>query len=231
MGLDLEEVDQSRCDAVCPERVRNIEAQLREAQCHQLHTPDQLYLYKKTHVRHQVANTRACEEISTQDVRKHHAVRCYRHARRAKLALSGPGTWERELRVLDDADIRNIQDDDPSTVAARRHARGNKDPGPAEGRRQISWIWRSSDLEGTDEMIDSLRMEWLKACARMMQWEEEVNGRKMLCPPDAAMKEGLSAYAFRQALIQRCMRTTVAHVCRDEVAAEKGRITMYHMIP
>ena len=34
----------------------------------------------------------------------------YRHACAAKLRLSGPGEWEIDLKVLDDADIRGYQD-------------------------------------------------------------------------------------------------------------------------
>lgn len=251
LGLPSE-IGASRREAVCSPRLREIKAQLREAQCrdalqhlrNQLHTLDHLYQYKKTHVRHQVANTRAREEIATQDTRKQRAAGRYRHARRAKLALSGHGAWERELRELQDSDIRGLQDDDPAAESTRKRARGNKDPGPAEGRRTMSWIWRTSDLSGTEEMIDSLRVEWLKSHARVMRWEEEVKwlveemrrvlashaydekewkGRaQAITSPDPALKEGLVAYAIKQEAIRRRMRATAWRVCVTDVQATPG---------
>lgn len=81
LGLPSE-ISASRRDTVCSPRLRDVEARLREAQCrdalqdlrNQLHTLNHLFLYKKTHVRHQGSNTRARQEIATQDVCKDRAV-------------------------------------------------------------------------------------------------------------------------------------------------------------
>ncbi|KAI9056786.1 hypothetical protein FKP32DRAFT_1615644 [Trametes sanguinea] len=165
---------------VCPARLGEMEAGLREAQCrdalvdlrNKLHIIDHLYRYKKVNVRHQGPNTRVRADLSTQDARKDRAVNKYRRARRAKLTLSGPGDWERELRPLDDRDVRGIEDDDPDEVAKRKRKRGDKD-GPAEGHRILSWIWCAADSKNPDAITDSIRVEWLKARARSMRWEEE----------------------------------------------------------
>ena len=85
----------------------------------------------------------------------------YRHARRALLALVGPGNWELRLQVLHDDDIRHMVEDDPLTTEKKRKRR----KGPAEGQRIISWIWRGVDNEGDPMLTDSFRVEWLKARA------------------------------------------------------------------
>ncbi|TFK78846.1 hypothetical protein K466DRAFT_606615 [Polyporus arcularius HHB13444] len=240
LGLPSE-IAPSRRDAVCSSRLQEVEARLRESQCrdalqnirNQLHTLDHLFRYKKTHVRHQGANTRTRGEISTQDVRK----------ARATAKESGPGSWERELRVLEDNDIRGISDDDPSNEKKRKRMPGDR-LAPAEGRRQISWIWRTSDMSSSEEMTDSLRVEWLKARARTMRWREEIKllleeMRRVLATHsfmeskwiarartrqtgDSALQEGLVSYAQKQANIRRRMRAVFRAVCIDEARKVKG---------
>ena len=51
----------------------------------------QLYKYKKKNVRHQGANTRARADLTKQEGRRDRATERYRRARKAKLALVGPG--------------------------------------------------------------------------------------------------------------------------------------------
>ena len=90
--------------------------------------------------------------IAAEDRRKLRAVHKYRRARNAKLALSGHGPWENEFKVLNDSDIRAIEEDDPDSAAQQRKRKqvGSDKIVPAEGRRTISWIWRASDLQGTE---------------------------------------------------------------------------------
>ncbi|KAH9894812.1 hypothetical protein C8Q73DRAFT_665182 [Cubamyces lactineus] len=199
-----------------------------------LHTIRQLYNYKRLNVRNQGPNTRARASISHQDVRKERAVQRYRRARQAKLALSGAGDWEHELRVLKDHHIRGIEDDNPRAVAKRKHKRGD-DPGPTEGHRRISWIWRAADQDGSAGMIDSLRVEWLKARARKMCWQEEVSllpeemhrvlatysyeqrrwTARIAARPSAssALCEGLVSYAVKQAAIRSAMSNVFRRIC------------------
>lgn len=244
IGLPLE-ISASRRDAVCSERLIELEDRLREAQCrdalqdlrNKLHTIDQLYHYKKLNVRNQGPNTRARTGISQQEVRKARAAKKYRRARRAKLALSGAGPWEAELKVLEDDDIRGIQDDDPRAVEKRKRKRGDK-AGPAEGRRKISWIWRAADVGGSEKLIDSLRVEWLKSRARKMRWEEEVRllpeemcrvlathryesnrwqaraSAAQECSQDPYVQEGLRAYALKQARIRQSMVRVFLKACQ-----------------
>lgn len=84
-------------------------------------------------------------------------------------------------------------------------------------------------------VIDSLRVEWLKACAHKMRWEEEVwLLPEEMCPvlislqhkekvwlacrtvhiiANAALQEGLAAYATQQAAMRCTMRGTFIAVC------------------
>ncbi|KAI9068672.1 hypothetical protein FKP32DRAFT_1672009 [Trametes sanguinea] len=246
------EISESRRSAICGSRLPDMEARLREAQCrdalqdlrNKLHTINQLYRYKKLNVRNQAPNTRARASIAQQDVRKDRAVRKYRHAYRAKLALSGPGDWQRELQVLEDHHVRGLEDDDPRAVAERKRKRGAS-PGPAEGRRQLSWIWRSADLGGSDSMIDSLRVEWLKTRARKMRWAEEAmllpeEMRRVLATyryehqlwltrasarpvSDPALREGLVSYAIRQARVRTAMAAVFRRVCLPVALAASSK--------
>ncbi len=232
-----------------------MEAKLREAQCRdalqdlriQLHTIDHLQKYKMKNVRHQGPNTRTRTEISKYENRKLRAVSKYRRARRAKLALSGPGDWEQEFRVLRDDDVRGLEDDDPGAVAQRaKRRRDQSKVGPAEGRRQMSWIWRASDSSSDSGIIDSLRVEWLKSRARVMRWAEECKlipeeMRRVLASHayeenawfsratmrslvDDRLREGLVAYAIDQAYIRRALRRKFRAVCVEVVQASEGTL-------
>lgn len=239
LGLPSEIQTQHRSTS-CPPDILAIEACLRDAQCRdalrdirtQLHVQDRLYKLKKLHVRHQGPNTRMQTDIKGQNSRVRRAAAKYRRARKAKLALVGPGPWEAEFRPLADNDIRGVQDDDADNVAER--SRKQKRPGPAEGHRLVSWIWRSADTDGSTSYLDSVRVEWTKLRARVLRWMEE----KRLLPEemrrilawmrhqeslwmsrvnqrldvDDALQEGLTAYAHKQAGIRRDMRGTFRQI-------------------
>ncbi len=258
--LDIEQVEQVRLglpsditdthrSKVCSTRLQEIEARLREAQCrdalqdlrNKLHSLAHLYKYKKTSVRHQGANTRAHASLNKQEDRKLRAAERYRRARRAKLALSGSGTWENELRPLLDDDIRHMSDDDPGLLSKKRKRDQGK-PGLGEGRKKVSWIWKGADADGHAGETDSLRVEWIKSRARWMRWHEETKllpeeMRRCLATllyeedlwrmratsrevDDSKLREGLVAYALDQAAIRRRMRGTFRAVCLD--AAQKA---------
>lgn len=233
LGLPSDIPPESR-EVACTSSLGDMEADLRDAQCrdalqelrNQLHVKQRLYTYKKLHVRHQGASTRARTDLATQDVRINSAAEKYRRARRALLSLRGHGEWETEFCVLEDKDIRNVQEDDPEAVRARR--RREKDTGESEGRRVVSWIWRASDARGDAGVVESLRVEWCKMRARVKRWKEEIRlvpeeMRRVLaflewqeaqwitrmerrCDVDAALREGLVAYAIDQAQTRRAMR-------------------------
>ncbi|KAI9070330.1 hypothetical protein FKP32DRAFT_1558146, partial [Trametes sanguinea] len=232
-------------------RLQEMEARLREAQCrdalqeirNRLHIINHLYRYKQANVRHQGPNTRVRADLASQDERKARAVDKYRRARRAMLTLSGPGEWEGRFRRLEDKDVRGLEEDDPDALAKRKRKRGD-DPGPAEGHRTMSWIWNASDAHGSDSLADSLRVEWLKARARTMRWEEETRllpeemvrvlrtykyeemewlERARARPvSDGHLQQGLIAYATKQARIRRAMRRTFILVCREAASSSPG---------
>ncbi|KAI9061263.1 hypothetical protein FKP32DRAFT_1576322 [Trametes sanguinea] len=238
-------------DFACAQRLQDIEARLREAQCrdalqeirNRLHIVNHLYRYKQTNVRHQGPNTRVRADLANQDQHRIRAVEKYRRCRRAKFALSGRGVWEHELRVLEDKDVRGLDDDDPDAIAIRKRKYGD-DAGPAEGHRTVSWIWRGGDQGSDSGMADSLRVEWLKMRARVMRWDEE---RRLLPEEmvrvlrtyryeedrweqyaaardqvDEHLREGLIAYSTKQVKTRRRMRGTLVAVCRNVALAAAG---------
>ncbi|KAF8989804.1 hypothetical protein BDZ89DRAFT_899507, partial [Hymenopellis radicata] len=112
----------------------------------------------------------------------------YRWARNALLRLRGHGDWEHELRVLEERDVRGMNERmlTAEEEAERERLRrvGMMDEmiaGPetenavdaqGENQRQLSWIWYSyPDAIDTD----AIKIEWCKARARKLRWEEEVD--------------------------------------------------------
>ncbi|KAJ8456927.1 hypothetical protein ONZ51_g11830 [Trametes cubensis] len=203
LGLPSE-INESRRAIVCSARLVEMEARLREAQCrdalqdlrNKLHTIRQLYNYKHLN-----------------DVRKERAVQRYRRARQAKLALSGAGDWEHELRVLKDHHIRGIEDDDPRAVAKRKRKRGD-DPGPAEGHRRISWIWHAADQDGSAEEV-SLLPEEMRRVLATYSYEQRRWTARIAARPSAssALREGLVSYAVKQAAIRSAMSNVFRRIC------------------
>ncbi|KAF8065143.1 hypothetical protein FPV67DRAFT_1419520 [Lyophyllum atratum] len=195
-----------------------------------------LYMDKDRFQRGQRHNTRSRGIIDRTEVRITAAASKYRAARKAigGLAASlGKFGWEDVYQELKDRDIRALSEEDITKV--RR-------PGPAEGHRELSWIWKKlGDLELYDELLqDDLRIEWCKGKARADRWQEEVlllleeMGRvdrflsykaaewtahaasivKVAFYDDAATDEGRAAYAHEQAAMYRAMQRRCAHLWR-----------------
>ena len=159
----------------------------------------------------------------------------YRRARRAKLALAGPGSWEDEFKVLLDDDARPLVELEPESLEKRSKKRKRNYPEPTEGRRKTSWIWRGADADGDAGETDSLRVEWLKSRARAMRWYEErqllpeemrrclasllhdettwTNRSNVRVVANPHLREGLIAYAHEQASIRRAMRSSLRTTC------------------
>ena len=103
---------------VCVEKLPEIEAKLRTAQCfdaldslpHILKIKTRLIKFKNKNIRGQCEGTRSHAIIDRVHEKARAAAAKYRAARSAKYLLSGPGSWENELRVLADSDIRGYQD-------------------------------------------------------------------------------------------------------------------------
>ncbi|KAF8214207.1 hypothetical protein K438DRAFT_2149407 [Mycena galopus ATCC 62051] len=109
------------------------------------------------------------------------------------LGVRGHGTWERELQVLDNSDVRALNERALTTEEAEQqkviHDYDNvtEEGGVAafgvvalgESRCTLSWIWYTAKSlnpeEPTEiELVEALRVEWCKAYARMHRWEEDV---------------------------------------------------------
>jgi len=115
---------------VCYAGLADIEDRIRTAQCndnldavrHVLKIKARMVHFKNSNVRGQRDGTRSRTVIDRVHERARVAAGRYRAARRAKLALLGPGDWEESLRVLNDGDIRSYQD--PDRLRVRTGHRG-----------------------------------------------------------------------------------------------------------
>ena len=124
---------QNRRRQICTPDLPLMEEKLRNAQCydalnsirHILKLKSRMVAFKNQNVRGQNESTRSQTIIKRVHTRAHAAADKYRTARKAKLALSGPGDWEKELRVLEDADVRAYQD--PTRLQLRPGRRGTLD--------------------------------------------------------------------------------------------------------
>ena len=127
--------------------LQDIEWRLRHAQAHDalegirrhLRLCSHLYRFKDRFIQGQRANTRARSVIQTaQDKVDEHASR-YCRARTALTSLGpvlGKSRWERTFQVLGDEDIRQMTEGEA---------------GQSEGKRTLSWIWRSTPLVGPED--------------------------------------------------------------------------------
>ncbi|KAJ6449237.1 hypothetical protein C8R47DRAFT_999277 [Mycena vitilis] len=149
--------------------------------------------FKVVNVTGQHANTRAQGIQHLVDVRIHLAKLRYRWARGAYASLAGPGGWTQQLRVLEDEDVRALNEraltrEEKADEERMRESgalnelqRGGVAAAgvvvQGEGTRTLSWIWYSSGGAGMGEREQTEaadEAEWLKARARAMRWREEV---------------------------------------------------------
>ncbi|KIM75537.1 hypothetical protein PILCRDRAFT_78724, partial [Piloderma croceum F 1598] len=146
-------------------------------------------------------NTHACEVQNRIDDRVKTSQVQYCRARAAMVQLRGHGHWETTLQVLNQSDVRALNEhelteqekDDERRVRARsgKEMEDSEDEEeeledirvvakPAEvgeSQRRPSWIWFSTS--NSDNMQDptmraALRVEWAKCQARADRWNEEV---------------------------------------------------------
>ncbi|KAJ7152150.1 hypothetical protein C8R43DRAFT_1127232 [Mycena crocata] len=197
------ETDQKRANACAPgvadieERLRFVEAgdaleELRRG----LRMRTVTNCFKVKNVTGQRANTRAQGIQHQIDVRIHASKLRYRYSREVYGRLAGPdGRWAEELRVLEDDDVRALNE---RAMSAQEKADEERlrDGGflnevavggvaaagvvvMGEGRRLLSWIWctgsgNKGDSEHSAAASEALRVEWCKARARATCWREEV---------------------------------------------------------
>ncbi|KAJ3503690.1 hypothetical protein NLJ89_g8322 [Agrocybe chaxingu] len=202
-------VPENRCQSSCLGDLLDCEERLRTAQCfdalenirHVLRIKSRMVAFKNKNIRGQRGGTRSRAVIDRIQERAQHQAAKYGIARAAKLALSGPGEWEKTLQVLKDADVCSYQDPEriksgpgrrgtleDDAVAAQSPAPSGTDlqpekrdrrAGTGETRRTLSWIWTTSqqgDKEDKKAASDNdlLLSEWARSRARAMRATEEV---------------------------------------------------------
>ncbi|KAJ7780676.1 hypothetical protein DFH07DRAFT_765194 [Mycena maculata] len=122
-------------------------------------------------------------------VRIHKAKLRYRYAQNVLMQLRGNGAWETRLRVLEDGDIRALNE---RVLTEEEEAEKEKlvdlgafiEGGVAgvgsvaagETHRKLSWIWYTAKAAdpSESELTDTLRVEWCKAYTRTRRWREDV---------------------------------------------------------
>ncbi|KAJ6576737.1 hypothetical protein B0H10DRAFT_1836766, partial [Mycena sp. CBHHK59/15] len=134
------------------------------------------------------------------NLRIHRAKVRYRYARNALIRLKDHGPWEKELQVLEDSDVRALNERalTAEEAAQRKSVHDFEDAGvvvqeggvaalgavaAGESKRTLSWIWYTATKDDPTEKelyssilmsFPSLRVEWCKAYARMRRWHEDV---------------------------------------------------------
>ncbi|KAH7903770.1 hypothetical protein BJ138DRAFT_1020105, partial [Hygrophoropsis aurantiaca] len=210
-------------------KLYNIEWDLRHAQAHDaLHEIRQFLRFqsyvlnfKDRNLFGQGPSTRARTMLQSVNAKIDCSKRKYQTARRALVDLAsklGKVGWDGALKELADDDIKSM-----TTLLA----------GETEGRKKISWIWTNFGVASNDDkgLQDAVRMEWCRCRARAMRWNEEAlllqeearrvlaflkwqaqwwrdqGKRRLPTVSSEPLKEGIIAYAERQASI----RTSLAH--------------------
>ncbi|PPR02922.1 hypothetical protein CVT26_009777 [Gymnopilus dilepis] len=145
-------------DDLCIAGLAASEEKLREAQCYDaldsirstLRLKTRMVQFKNKNIRGQRGGTRSRVLIDRVHTKaKRYAAR-YRAARKAKLALSGPGTWEKTLQELRDADVRAYQD--PERVKGWERRKGTYE----DSQQPFAMDVDAEDGEGDRGGIDLL---------------------------------------------------------------------------
>ncbi|KAJ7456847.1 hypothetical protein B0H11DRAFT_2243727 [Mycena galericulata] len=222
----------------CQRGVVELEVRLRESQCHNalvqlrshLHTKRHLIGFRNTHVTGQVKATKARTLIGQVGERAQAAADKYTRGREALTRLAG-AAHAPHLQELRAADISLDGEEVDTDTAARKKlamlgaGKGARTPRHVAGssKKVFSWIWVANGAmeDSEKELHASLRVEWCRAKARKVRWEEEVlllreEMRRVLryldwqvewwqarvsVRPEASpeLRAGLAAYALAQA--------------------------------
>lgn len=162
----------------CVSGLAELEERLREAAArdalHQLRqslrTRTYLNKWRVKNISGQRMSTRARSLQHRIDIKVHEAKSRYRHARKALLALRGPGAWELVLKDLKEDDVRALNERSLTEheKAQREHriktgTQWDEDAHggvlvqgtSGESRKKLSWIWLSaSGDENSPEMLE-----------------------------------------------------------------------------
>ncbi|KAJ7055411.1 hypothetical protein C8F01DRAFT_1087988 [Mycena amicta] len=155
------------------------------------------------------------------NIKIHKAKIQYCYVRNTLKRLKGDRPWEKELVILEDSDVRALNERAlTAEEAAQQQAVHNyeeiaEEGGVAafrviaqgEGRHTLSWIWYVARPEDPTEaeLVEALCIEWCKAFTRMRRWREDVVlvEQEMRCTIEyghsaARVWADLRAYAHKQ---------------------------------
>ncbi|KAJ7472821.1 hypothetical protein FB451DRAFT_1036375, partial [Mycena latifolia] len=174
----------------CVATLLEMETKLRIAQCTnalvklrtRLHAKRHLITFRNANVTGQIQSTKARTLIGQLGERVEACAERYHRGRKALIGLRGEAYGE-QFRALLPGDVRLDGDDGESDAAARKAlamigagcgARALRDA-PGTSKKVMSWIWTAGGLDDAEERLhDSVRVEWARARARKIRWEEEV---------------------------------------------------------
>lgn len=175
----------------CPNGLAELEDRIRFAETsdtlerlrHHLRTRSFANIFKVANITGQIRNSRAREKQNRIDDKVRAAALKYRRARAALKNLCGAGIWERNLQVLNDQDIRALNEreltrQEQDAEAALHAANGiitQRDTDHAEAARQSqnglsvgdghrapSWIWFTNT--GSENINDPLTQKGMFSC-------------------------------------------------------------------
>lgn len=146
---------------VCSEGVDQIEERLRRARAydaldgvrHTLRVKARMVEFKNKNIRGQRMSGKSREVIDRVHDRVKRFVDKYRRSRTGLLLLTGPGDWEKELRVMEASDVRSYVDPQRKTRGAGRRGTNEEEPG-MEGV-VVEEVVKEADAEcqGDDEFL------------------------------------------------------------------------------
>ncbi|KAJ7466765.1 hypothetical protein B0H11DRAFT_1921662 [Mycena galericulata] len=183
-------------DVGCLAGVAEMEARMREGQCantldelrDRLHTKRHLIGFRDSNITGQKKATKAQTLLSQIGERADLLADKYRRAREGLSALRG-ATYAPQYRELKKEDMTLDGEVGDEDVAARKKlalagvGKRGRLPRHLDGssKKTLSWLWTaagitlSPDDEGAEAALhESVRVEWSRAKARKIRWEEEV---------------------------------------------------------
>ncbi|KAJ7601753.1 hypothetical protein DFH06DRAFT_1024912 [Mycena polygramma] len=247
------EMEPSDREAGCVRGLPKMEAKLRTSQClnalitlrSRLHSKRFFIGFRYSNIQGQVHGTKANTLQAQLGERVTAAAEKYRVGRAALLRLEG-AAMDPQFRPLTEGDLQLDGDDGESDLASKKKlamlgsGRGARAPrmAPGTSRKVMSWIWTAQGgaNEGEEALHNSVRVEWCRARARKLRWEEEVwlcreEMRRVLrylhwqarwwedrvaARPDASpeVQAGVRAYALKQSAMHLRLASHFAEVWR-----------------
>ncbi|KAJ7178679.1 hypothetical protein C8R43DRAFT_1118051 [Mycena crocata] len=240
------ELEQSEREMGCVRGLLRIEEKLRLSQClnalillrSRLHAKRYFIAFRNANITGQEKATKANTLIGQLGDRVQASALRYRQGYDALKRLVG-AAMDPRLKELLDADLTlDGERWESDTEAGRKLATIGTGPSsrlprdaPGRSRRVMSWIWTAQGgaVDGEEHLHDSIRVEWSRALARKLRWEEEVllvqeemrrvlrylewQGswwqERLVARPDASpqVQAGVRAYSLKQSVIHQRIAT------------------------